>query len=230
MKDSIYTIPISEVFEPMDSCPICRLFNTLEDRCVEYITGAAMMEPDIRIETNKAGFCIDHFNMMLKRRNRLSVALILESHLDYIADSVLTKTGTISLPKGKSRAERMTESCYVCDTVNSVMETMLSNTLRMWDKERDFRQLYSKQEYICLPHAVKLLEKAPSCISKRNLKEFCDATLSLSSKYLTSLKEDVTSFCRSFDYRNAETPLDSAKVKNSVERAVLYLTSKEPSR
>ena len=55
MRDSIYTIPISEVFEPRKGCPICSIRNTLEQRCVEYIMGAAMMEPDVRIETNPLG-------------------------------------------------------------------------------------------------------------------------------------------------------------------------------
>ena len=68
MKDSIYTIPLSEVLEPKDGCPICRLRNILEDRCLEYIMGAAMMEPDIRIETNREGFCFPHFERMLKAK------------------------------------------------------------------------------------------------------------------------------------------------------------------
>lgn len=37
MRDNIYTIPVSEVFEPKCGCPICRLRDTLENRCVEYI-------------------------------------------------------------------------------------------------------------------------------------------------------------------------------------------------
>lgn len=90
MRDDITSIPVSEVFEPRDGCPICRLRNTLEDRVVEYITGAAMMEPDVRIETNKQGFCIDHYRMMLKKRNRLGVALILESHLDEMEKRIYT--------------------------------------------------------------------------------------------------------------------------------------------
>ena len=81
MRDNIYTIPVSEVFEPKCGCPICRMRDMLEKRCIEYIMGAAMMEPDIRIETNKAGFCTDHFQMMLGQKNRLSLALMLESHL-----------------------------------------------------------------------------------------------------------------------------------------------------
>ena len=82
MRYDITNIPVAEVFEERDGCPLCRLRDQLEQRVVEYITGAAMMEPDIRIQTNKQGFCIDHYRQMLARRNRLSVALILDSHLD----------------------------------------------------------------------------------------------------------------------------------------------------
>ena len=66
MREDICTIPISEVFEPKEGCPICRMRDTLENRVTEYITGAAMMEPDIREVTNVQGFCYPHFSMMLK--------------------------------------------------------------------------------------------------------------------------------------------------------------------
>ena len=52
MRDSILTIPISEVFEPKCGCPICLMRDMLEKRSVEYIMGSAMMEPDVRSETN----------------------------------------------------------------------------------------------------------------------------------------------------------------------------------
>ena len=89
MREDICTIPISEVFEPKEGCPICRMRDTLENRVTEYITGAAMMEPDIREVTNVQGFCYPHFSMMLKKGSRLSNALILESHLKEIETSVL---------------------------------------------------------------------------------------------------------------------------------------------
>ena len=66
MRESILTIPISEILEPREGCPICRMRDMLEQRTVEYIMGAAMMEPDVRIETNRAGFCSAHFAQMLK--------------------------------------------------------------------------------------------------------------------------------------------------------------------
>ena len=70
MRESILTIPITDVFEPKCGCPICRIRDTLEQHTIEYIMGAAMMEPDVRIETNKAGFCKEHFEQMRACKNR----------------------------------------------------------------------------------------------------------------------------------------------------------------
>ena len=58
MKETIYTIPINEAFEAKCGCPLCTLRRKLERDSVEYIMGAAMMEPDVRIETNKRGFAL----------------------------------------------------------------------------------------------------------------------------------------------------------------------------
>ena len=91
MAERIYTIPVNEVFKERDGCPICKIRDILEERSLEYILGAAMMEPDVRIETNKKGFCKDHFFMMTNRRKRLPLALIMETHLDEIAKDIKHK-------------------------------------------------------------------------------------------------------------------------------------------
>ena len=75
MRESILTIPISEILEPREGCPICRMRDMLEQRTVEYIMGAAMMEPDVRIETNRAGFCSAHFAQMLNARTGFPLPL-----------------------------------------------------------------------------------------------------------------------------------------------------------
>lgn len=106
MQDSIYTIPVSEVFDPKCGCPICAMRNMLENRCIEYIMGAAMMEPDVRIETNKTGFCKEHFDKMLKARNRLSLALMLESHLAEVREKIMDAKSLNNLLDKSSKAKR----------------------------------------------------------------------------------------------------------------------------
>lgn len=81
MEEKIYTIPVTEAFEKKDGCPFCRLRRDLENTERDLIMGASMMEPDIRIKTNARGFCRRHYKKMFDLNNRLSLALMLESHL-----------------------------------------------------------------------------------------------------------------------------------------------------
>ena len=86
--EHIYTIPLNEQFKKNDGCPICGLFTMLENNEISAITGASMMEPSIRVATNKMGFCFRHFNMMSKNGKRLPVALVIQSHLEKIRTDI----------------------------------------------------------------------------------------------------------------------------------------------
>ena len=93
MAEQLYTIPINEAFDVKEGCPLCRLRHQLEEQSLSYIMGAAMMEPDVRIVTNQLGFCRRHFHRMLGMGNRLSLALMLESHLDSVAQLIPEESG-----------------------------------------------------------------------------------------------------------------------------------------
>ena len=102
MREDLCSIPIHDVFLPKDGCPFCRMRDMLEDRMATYITGAAMMEPDVRVETNRLGFCEEHFNQILARGSRLSVALILESLLDKVREE--------AFPQGRTPAKKLLDA------------------------------------------------------------------------------------------------------------------------
>ncbi len=229
MRNDITSIPVSEVFEPRDGCPICRMRDRLEERVVEYITGAAMMEPDVREDTNKQGFCITHYRQMLKRRNRLSVALMLESHLAETEKKVFAGLPLVGKRTTKQvrAAEKAAESCFVCSQVEWGMERMLATVCRLYEQQKDFRTLFSEQEYLCLPHFSRLAIPAGG-MDKRWQQEFLKAASALSRKYITELRHDVHHFTEMFDYRNNGEDADWGNAKDSIERAVEYLTSREP--
>ena len=66
MKENICTIPINDIFRETDGCPLCRMRDMVEEQYVEYITGSAMMAPNIRGSTNEKGFCHHHYEMMMQ--------------------------------------------------------------------------------------------------------------------------------------------------------------------
>ena len=227
MNDSIYTIPVSEVFEPKDGCPICRMRNTLETRCVDYITGAAMMEPDIRIMTNEMGFCEKHFPMIYKTKNKLSVALILESHLNEIKKEIFDKNFLLD-KKGKlNRVKKVQESCYVCNKINWAMSRQLDTTVLMFERDKEFRKLYAEQPYFCMEHYKDLVEIAHKKLKGKMLSDFLNATDEATKKYLETLCEDVTHFTKMFDYRNSGEDADWKNSKDSIQRAISFLSTRQ---
>jgi len=230
MRLDITSIPISEVFEPRDGCPVCRLRDMLEDRVVEYITGAAMMEPDVRQETNKLGFCHDHFQKMLKRKNRLGVALILESHLAELENQVFGGNALFgkSPRKQGDSAEKALSTCFVCSKLDWSMERMLANICRLWEGDRDFRKLFEEQSVLCLPHFAMLASSASQNMGKKAYPDFIKASSELCKGYLAKLRSDVSHFCRMFDYRNNSEDADWGDSKDSIERAIWWLTSRMP--
>lgn len=221
MQERIYTIPINDVFGPKCGCPICRMRDILEERCVDYIMGVAMMEPDVRVETNRLGFCKDHLDMMYAKQNRLSLALMLETRLSEIQKNTFEKKRAF----GKKR-EREEPTCYVCRKIDDVMDGMVDNAIKMYATDSDFRQLFSEQEVVCLPHYERLAEHAARKLSKKQLPEFMAQLDHLTGDYLKTLIGDVHHFTTRFDYRFGGQDADWGNSKDSIERAVWFTTSR----
>lgn len=224
MREDICSIPVNEVFEPRDGCPFCRMRDMLEDRMATYITGAAMMEPDVRVETNRLGFCSEHFGQILARGSRLSVALILESLLAEVKSEVFAQ-GKAPVKKVAAAVHARGEHCFICENIEKNMAHLLDSTLKLWQSEPEFRELYASQPYLCLPHYGMALEAAQR-MPRKTLAAFEADTTRLAKAYLDTLNADVTHFCRMFDYRNADGDWGSSK--DSIERAILWLTARQP--
>lgn len=223
MKEDICSIPVSEIFEVKDGCPFCRMHITFEERIIDFIMGAAMMEPDIRIETNKMGFCSEHYSIMLKKHNRLSIALMLKSHLDEVEKNLFYKP---SLPVFRNTkvncAEKTTESCFVCNKIDIESERFTATFFRLYSNEPDFRKLISEQPVYCLNHYAMLLIKSKSALEKRWYEEFVRYLTQITHEALKSIKSDVSHFCKMFDHRNNEGDWGSSK--DAVERAIKFLS------
>ena len=229
MRYDITNIPVAEVFEEGDGCPICRLRNILEKRAVEYITGAAMMEPDIRTETNKKGFCLEHYRQMLGQRNRLSVALTMQSRLDELEQMIFAGPPVVgkNAKKQAKDARQRLQTCFVCEQMDDAMNKMLATVCRTWETQREFRQLFEQQDCLCLPHFADLVEASAGAMSKKEQPYFNKEASKLARKYLDELRGDVQHFCSMYDHSNAGNN-DWGNSKDSIERSVWYLTSREP--
>lgn len=248
MKERIYTIPINEAFDQDSECPLCICETKLENDALEYYVGPAMMEPDCRIETNKTGFCADHFYKLYNlRKDRLPLALVIDTHLteqikilegiyrkhEKSLKSLCGKGVLESLPetiKGKNSAsgraieeivdklKELKKTCAVCDKMNSNMDKLIDNTLYLYKKESDFKRKFLNSKGFCLKHLEALLEKSREVLSPAYQAELLVNLFPLELKELSRIQDEVNYFTRMFDYRNANA--DWKNSRDAVSRSI----------
>lgn len=226
MEEKIYTIPVNEAFESDDGCPFCRLFKKLEDDELELILGASMMEPDVRQQTNKKGFCLKHSDRMFNMKNRLGMALMLESHFSSIRKSVEIKPSLFVKDCGADTAKHIDElnrSCYVCERVDGKISKMFDTAVLLWERDAEFRKKTANQKYFCLKHYSEFIKTASIRMNKKVYQEFLKSVNEVEMTYFDKLSADISWFCKKFDYRYDSEPWGDSK--DAVERAIQFLNS-----
>ena len=224
MKEHIYTIEINEAFDAEQGCPLCRIFAKLENDELDLILGASMMEPEVRKITNVKGFCPDHYRKMFPRKNRLGMALTMESHLDELK-SAIKPAGFLSkdpASKSVSRAEELQKTCYVCDRLDEKFYHVLANTADLFNEESEFRKKFLAQPYFCLPHYTALLRTAAKVLDKKAYAAFAEDAVKLEENALEKLKNDISWFCKKFDFNYENEPWYDSK--DAVERTIRFLS------
>ena len=230
--EQIYTIPINEAFEKRGegdfSCPFCEIYSKFEQNELDLILGASMMEPDVRIKTNRQGFCRLHYGKMLRASKKLPVALMLESHLDEVAKTV--RVGKLFPAKGSKdsadNVEAMTKDCYVCSRLDASFGKVLDNAVYMWLSDEKFRGLCSKQKCYCLPHYAAFVKAASRAMKGAEFRTFSSSVRTVEERYLGKVRENVSHFVKKFDYRYENEPWGDAK--DAVEKAVSLLSGETP--
>ncbi|HHW22928.1 MAG TPA: ABC transporter substrate-binding protein [Clostridiaceae bacterium] len=248
MKERIYTIPINEAFDQDSECPLCICETKLEDDALRYFVGPAMMEPDCRIETNRTGFCAEHFNKLYNlQKDRLPLALVIDTHLTEQIEKLgnIYKKHEKSLKsmyergvfealsetiKGKNSAagkaideivgklKELKNTCAVCDKMGNNMDKLIDNTLFLYKKEPEFKKKFLNSKGFCLKHLEALLEKAREEFSPAAQAEFVVDLFTLELKELSRVQEDVNYFTKMFDYRNAGA--DWKNSRDAVPRSI----------
>ena len=221
MKETIYTIPVNEAFAEECGCPVCRMYDTLEKSELERITGAAMMEPSVRIETNKHGFCTRHHKMVASAGKALPTALLYESYLAGVSGALASSNAE----KICKYIDGVMGDCYLCGRIDDFFEHEIDTMLKMYLSDADFRARFAGAKALCLPHTKLLLEAGKKALPKKEYPEFAKTVTDIARKAFYELHGDVEWFCQKFDYRNANA--DWKNSKDAIPRTVKMLTSKD---
>lgn len=225
-NEKIYTIRITEAMNEGCGCPLCNVEQKLQSDELERILGAAMMEPNVRIETNAQGFCDAHLDKLSDMPNKLSLALMLKTHMDELNKKLYSDTVPLlkKKPDGKKLAaalDKKRRSCYLCSRINEFMGATYGAFSFMFKSDGEFEKRMRAQPYYCLKHTRLLLEAGARELGKEQYRLFSEAITDVNSAYAEQLSGDIDWFCKKFDYRYKDE--DWKNSKDAVQRAVKYL-------
>lgn len=231
MKEQIYSIPVNDAFKSECECPVCSMYQILEDNAVEYTMGPSYMEDDTRALTDESGFCKRHMEMLYESGNKLGIALMLKTHFDKIIRDVeamprekVEKTGFFSKkqefenPK-VTYLKKVHESCFVCNRIHNVFDRYLDTIFYLWKKDEEFRTLFAQSKGFCNEHMEILTKKAPNYLSGKEFEVFTDTLNQLYLENMKRVRDDLDWFINKFDYRYDKEPWKNAK--DSIPRAMI---------
>lgn len=237
MNETLYEIPVNDIFDHPGECPVCAMKKKLDEEEVAFAMGPSYMEDDIRLTTDKTGFCARHMQMMYDFENRPGLGLILRTHMQQIIRDVekLQKKGRTSgglfTKKTESAlheyTERTAHSCFICQRIQDTFERYLVTTIYLYGKEDTFQDKFRNCNGFCLEHYGMLYEMAPRHLHGKMLEDF---TADLNKVFLEQFKrmqEEVAWFVDKHDYRNRDA--DWGTSKDAIPRAMTKVSSIPPT-
>lgn len=230
MEEKIYTIPVNDAFHASSECPVCSMYDVLEKDAIEFMTGTAYMEADIREETDHLGFCKPHMKMVAAQKNRLGIALILKTHLDQQIKECNKEAEKGLQPKSLFKknteetpvvfwAKQAVCNCYICKRIDFLFPRYIDTILYLYKRDQAFRELYRSCKGFCQEHYGLLIEKGVETLSKKDAEEFFQVTTKLYTDNLQRLSDDLDWFRYKFDYRYKDEPWKESK--DSIERGIV---------
>ncbi len=242
MKEYIDTIPMNDAFSSGDECPFCYLERMTEQKTLRYVLGpgASYMEPDVRGQTDRAGFCGHHLKTMYDYGNALGSALILQTYYAGLIKELEGQCADFQMPEKKPLLghrkdtpmpmldwlSARQESCFVCSRVRYHMDRY-GDTFFAMLKDGEFRAKVESSKGFCLRHFGFLLEQAKQKLPNAHREWFYGTVLRLMQDNLLRVKEDLDHFVGMFDYRQAGA--DWKNSRDAVPRAMQKLQGLHPA-
>ena len=219
MKEQLHTIPVNEAFDAGDECLFCHLERRAEQSTLRYVAGpgASYMEPDVRAETDKTGFCREHTKKLYDYGNALGAALMLQTHFAGLLERYDEETvnftpagkknifgkrkGPDGTPFGRHLVE-LSDKCFICDRVDYHMDRYF-HTFFVLLKDAEFREKVLDGKGFCLRHFGQMLEAAEKYLPNDAYDWFYAEIFKLEKAHLIRVKEDLDWLIAKYDYRNA---------------------------
>jgi hypothetical protein len=209
---------IYEKFSTPCDCPLCEIKKIVEEQFLHEFLNDAVMEDNTRIKVGKKGFCARHFDMLLARPNKLSLALQIRTRIEKALPQYTATQGNPNKLADKIIAS--TKSCAICDFVEESMVKYYKTIAQMFAREKEFFKTLLSSNGFCMHHYAELLRY--SSYAGFGAKSYLELLSDTQVRNTQRLQGELKEFCDKHDYRNALKPLGNAQTALPRTRIKVY--------
>lgn len=218
-------------------CPLCSLMEGAERTYLLSFQHSRVMEPNVRVQTNRSGFCPDHLGKLFQGENKLGLALVMLTHLQEKLPALRDALeGTVTAAEGGRRdgearisaairsLETMRDQCFICGLLSQDMERYAWTILYLWRKDRDFAAVLRTSRGFCLSHFCAVLRSAVGLLRADRLSAWLRDVVPLMTGSLGALEKDLTAFTQLHQAGNRS--LGTEEERSALSRTLQKLSGK----
>ncbi len=250
MKEELYTIPLMDAFRENDECPFCYIERNVEQNALDFVLGsdASYMQDHVRMETDRIGFCREHYRKMFAYGETLANALILETRLKFLMKemqkemkgyTVTSKVGLKEKLKKDVDATRSSnnvsrwihekeESCYICNHIKRNYDRYVATFFYLYKKaDKEFIDLVKNGKGLCLHHLADILDAAPLYLNEKEQVSLREILFAQMEANMERVLGDIDWLEKKFDYRYKDAEWKDSR--DAVQRAMQKITGGYPA-
>ncbi len=233
MKTELETIPVWDALRENGECLICSLMKKAEEDALGYYLSSAIMTPEVRVKTNKYGFCPHHWVLLTERGNAQSLALILDTY--YGENENAFRKGFSDMAKAgnprqcgkaagvlRKAAEEREKGCLVCAMMADRLYRYSFTLSSLFASDEEFRSSFTGSKGLCLHHTLIVSSTAHDALSGESFTLFQKELFALLERNLRRVRKDDWWMTQKYKSENAQKPWNGCE--DAHRRAALKLT------
>ncbi len=232
MKIQLETIPVWDGLRKGDECFICTLMKQAEEDALNYYLSSAIMTPEVRVETNKHGFCEKHFHLLAEKNKAQSLGLVMDTYYEENKKSFNPALGSVLSSSRVKKAERAfstlysaykerMKGCLICSRMNERLMRYAYTVAALFEEDKDFKEALKNSKGFCMHHTEVLVDVAKEAIKKDVLLEYYKTLAELLKKNLERVQRDDYYLTQKYKSENKDKPWMGCE--DAAKRAVYKL-------
>lgn len=232
MKTVLETIPLQDALKADTECPICTLMKEAERDSINYYLSSAIMTPQVRVETNRYGFCPYHAVLLSESGKAQSLALVMDTYYGEneehfkkgfadIASSSSPRQVDKAVSKLRREAEEREKGCLVCSRMNDRLYRYSFTLASLYEIDEEFRASFLSSKGLCLHHTFIVSDTARDALKGESYTSFQKDLFRLLEENLKRVRRDDWWMTQKYKSENHDKPWNGAE--DAHRRAVLKL-------